>query len=295
MDRVPLPTMSFDDKFAREGLTFDDVLLVPAASELLPSEASTQTRLTKTIELGIPFISAAMDTVTEARLAIAMARHGGIGVIHRNLAIEDQAAEVDKVKRSEAGMISDPVTLRPDSLVEDALELMARFHVSGIPITDDDGRLVGIVTNRDLRFIQRIDVPVSGVMTSTGLVTAPLGTTLDDAQSILAQHRIEKLPIVAANGHLAGLITVKDIQKRLDFPNATKDSRGRLRVAAALGSGPEALARAEALVAAGVDVLWSTRPTVTPARSSRWCRRCGPTSKSTSSPATWRQPRRPSP
>ena len=247
---------SFETKFGREGLTFDDVLLVPAASEVLPSEASTESRLTRSITVAVPLVSAAMDTVTEARLAIAMARQGGIGVIHRNLSIEDQAAEVDKVKRSESGMITDPVTVRPHATVAEAMEVMARFHISGVPVTDDSGRLVGIVTNRDLRFEQpSADRPVADVMTSERLITAREGTTLEEAMAILARHRVEKLPIVNAAGVLQGLITVKDIQKRIDYPSATKDSRGRLRVAAAIGASPDAFERATALADRGVDVL----------------------------------------
>jgi IMP dehydrogenase len=244
-----------DGKFSKEGLTFDDVLLVPAESAVLPHDVSTVSRLTRTISLEIPIVSAAMDTVTEARLAIALAREGGIGVLHRNLSISDQVAEVDKVKRSEAGMIVEPVTLPPDALVGDALELMARYRVSGVPITDSAGVLVGILTNRDLRFGADSAQPVSAVMTSRDLVTAPVGTTLREAQAILGRHKIEKLPIVDADGRLKGLITVKDIQKRVRYPLATKDERGRLRVAAAVGVGPDALERAAALVAADVDAL----------------------------------------
>ncbi|MDZ7679597.1 MAG: IMP dehydrogenase [Acidimicrobiales bacterium] len=246
---------SFDHKFGREGLTYDDVLLLPAASEVMPSHADTSTRFSRNIALAMPLVSAAMDTVTEARLAIAMARHGGIGVIHRNLSIEDQASEVDRVKRSESGMIADPVTVGPDATVGDASALMARFHISGVPVTDPDRRLLGIVTNRDLRFNDRDDIPVTDLMTSEGLVTAPVGTTLEDAMSILAKHRIEKLPIVDEHGRLSGLITVKDIQKRIAFPYATKDEHGRLRVAAAVGTGPDAFDRIEALVHRGVDVV----------------------------------------
>ncbi len=243
------------EKFGREGLTFDDVLLVPAESSVLPNEVSTATRLTRTIVLEVPVVSAAMDTVTEARLAIALAREGGIGVVHRNLSIEAQVAEVDKVKRSESGMIVEPVTLPPTARVADALALMARYRVSGIPITEDDGRLVGILTNRDLRFEHDVSRPVSELMTSDGLVTAPAGTGLSEAERLLHRHRIEKLPVVDADGRLTGLITVKDIQKRIEFPRATKDGRGRLRVGAAVGVGPDALERAEALAAAGADVL----------------------------------------
>ena len=244
-----------DEKFAKEGLTFDDVLLVPAESTVLPNEVSTRTRLTRGIELDLPIVAAAMDTVTEARMAIALARLGGIGVLHRNLSIAEQVAEVDKVKRSEAGMIVEPVTLRPDALVADALALMERYHISGIPITDDDERLVGILTNRDLRFEDDVRQPVRNLMTTTGLVTAPVGTTLDEAEEILHRRKVEKLPVVDVDGRLRGLITVKDIQKRVQHPGATKDAQGRLRVAAAVGVGPDALERAGALVAAGVDAL----------------------------------------
>jgi IMP dehydrogenase len=242
-------------KFVREGLTFDDVLLEPAASDVLPNEVSTATRLTPSITLAIPIVSAAMDTVTESRLAIALAREGGIGVLHRNLSIEAQVAEVDKVKRSESGMIVEPVTLRPEDRVTDALALMERYRISGVPIVDEEGRLVGVLTNRDLRFRDEEDVPVRALMTSTELVTAPIGTTLEEAQAILGRHRIEKLPVVDGDGRLKGLITVKDIQKRIDYPHSTKDGQGRLRVAAAVGVGPDAVDRADALVEAGVDAL----------------------------------------
>ena len=247
--------LALDRKFGREGLTFDDVLLVPAESRVLPNDVSTRTRLTRTIELAIPVVSAAMDTVTEARLAIALAREGGIGIVHRNLSIEDQVAEVDKVKRSESGMIVEPVTLPPHALVRDALELMARYKVSGVPITDGEGVLVGILTNRDLRFEVDVEQPVSALMTATNLVTAPVGTTLAEAEEILHRNKIEKLPVVDADGVLRGLITVKDIQKKIQHPQATKDDRGRLCVGAAVGVGPDAVERAEALVAAGVDLL----------------------------------------
>jgi IMP dehydrogenase len=247
--------LELDRKFAREGLTFDDVLLVPAESMVLPNEVSTRTRLTRSIELAIPIASAAMDTVTEARLAIALAREGGIGIVHRNLSIDHQVAEVDKVKRSEAGMIVEPVTLPPDALVRDALALMAHYKVSGVPITDPDGILVGILTNRDLRFEDDVELPVSALMTARNLVTAPVGTTLAEAEDILHRHKIEKLPVVDADGRLRGLITVKDIQKKVQFPDSTKDERGRLRVGAAVGVGPDALERAQALAAAGADVL----------------------------------------
>jgi IMP dehydrogenase len=228
---------------------------VPAESHVLPADVSTRTRLTRSIEIALPIVSAAMDTVTEARLAIALAREGGIGILHRNLSIEEQVAEVDKVKRSESGMIVEPVTLPPDAVVRDALDLMARYKVSGIPITDGNGILVGILTNRDLRFEQNVDQPVSALMTSRDLVTAPVGTTLAEAEAILHRNRIEKLPVVDASGCLRGLITVKDIQKKIEFPHATKDDQGRLRVGAAVGVGPDSLERAQALAAAGVDLL----------------------------------------
>jgi IMP dehydrogenase len=247
--------LELDRKFGREGLTFDDVLLVPAESHVLPNEVSTATRLTRGITIEIPIVSAAMDTVTEARLAIALAREGGIGIIHRNLSIDAQMAEVDKVKRSESGMIVEPVTLTRDAVVSDALELMATYHISGVPITDETGLLVGILTNRDLRFAPDASQPVSALMTSRNLVTAPVGTTLAEAEAILHRHKIEKLPVVDSEGRLKGLITVKDIQKRIEFPKATKDERGRLRVGAAVGVGPDAWERAGALVDAGVDVL----------------------------------------
>ena len=242
-------------KFVREGLTFDDVLLEPAASDVLPADVSTATRLTPRITLAIPIVSAAMDTVTESRLAIALAREGGIGVLHRNLPIEAQVAEVDRVKRSESGMIGEPVTLGPEARVAEALELMERYRISGVPIVDVEGRLVGILTNRDLRFRDEADVPVSALMTAANLITAPVGTTLDQAQAILGEHRIEKLPVVDTDGRLKGLITVKDIQKRIDYPHATKDEQGRLRVAAAVGVGPDAVERAVALADADVDAL----------------------------------------
>jgi IMP dehydrogenase len=247
--------LDLDRKFAKEGLTFDDVLLVPAESRVLPNDVSTTTRLTRSIELSIPVVSAAMDTVTEARLAIALAREGGIGIVHRNLSIEEQVAEVDKVKRSESGMIVEPVTLPPDALVRDALGLMERYKVSGVPITDAGGVLVGILTNRDLRFETKFEQPVSALMTTHDLITAPVGTTLEQAEAILHKYKIEKLPIVDGEMRLRGLITVKDIQKKTEYPRATKDDRGRLRVGAAVGVGPDAVERAQALVAAGVDVL----------------------------------------
>jgi inosine-5'-monophosphate dehydrogenase len=246
----------YPEKFAKAGLTFDDVLLLPAESDVLPHEASTATRLTPGIELAIPIVSAAMDTVTEARLAIALARAGGIGIIHRNLSVADQVAEVDRVKRSQSGMITDPVTLPPTALVSDAEAIMQRYHISGVPIVDGDGRLVGLLTNRDLRFVGGgPDRPIAEVMRRPPLVTGPVGTTLEEAKAILWEHRIEKLPIVDGEGKLRGLITIKDITKAADFPQATVDDRGRLRVGAAVGVGPEAMERAEALVGAGVDVL----------------------------------------
>jgi IMP dehydrogenase len=255
VERLDDSALDRSEKFGKEGLTFDDVLLVPAESAVLPNDVSTATRLTRTIALEIPVVSAAMDTVTEARMAIALAREGGIGIVHRNLSIADQVAEVDKVKRSESGMIVEPLTLPPTALVADALELMERYHVSGVPITDQTGRLVGILTNRDLRFEKDVKQPVSAVMTSANLVTAPVGTSLADAERLLHQYRIEKLPVVDASGIIKGLITVKDIQKRIEFPQSTKDPHGRLRVGAAVGVGPDAIERAQALVTAGADVL----------------------------------------
>jgi IMP dehydrogenase len=254
-DSPAADTAAYPDKFAKQGLTFDDVVLVPAESAVLPSEVSTASRLTPRIDLAIPVVSAAMDTVTESRLAIALARAGGLGVVHRNLSIDDQVAEVDKVKRNQSGMIVDPVTLPAEALVTDALAVMERYHISGVPITDGDGRLVGLLTNRDLRFIEEVDQPIANVMRRPPLVTAPLGTTLEQAKDILWQHRIEKLPIVDDHGFLKGLITVKDIKKQSEHPHSTQDEKGRLRVGAAVGVGPDALDRAERLVAAGVDVL----------------------------------------
>jgi IMP dehydrogenase len=255
VERLDDSALDRSEKFGKEGLTFDDVLLVPAESAVLPNDVSTATRLTRTIALEIPVVSAAMDTVTEGRMAIALAREGGIGIVHRNLSIADQVAEVDKVKRSESGMIVEPLTLPPTALVADALELMERYHISGVPITDETGRLVGILTNRDLRFEKDVKQPVSAVMTRANLVTAPVGTSLADAEKLLHQYRIEKLPVVDAHGIIKGLITVKDIQKRIEFPQSTKDPHGRLRVGAAVGVGPDAIERAQALVDAGADVL----------------------------------------
>src|SRR4051794_30905867 len=256
LDQAQLERLvELDRKFSREGLTFDDVLLVPAESRVLPNDVSTATQLTRSIRLAVPIVSAAMDTVTEARLAIALARAGGIGIVQRNVPIDAQVAEGDKVKRSESGMIVEPVTLRPDALVLDALALMAHFHISGVPITDDGDILVGILTNRDLRFENDTTQPVSALMTARNLVTAPVGTTLAEAEEILHRNKIEKLPVVDAEGRLRGLITVKDIQKKIQYPEATKDERGRLRVGAAVGVGSDAVERAQALVAAGVDLL----------------------------------------
>src|SRR5437764_2466095 len=256
LDQAQLERLvELDRKFSREGLTFDDVLLVPAESRVLPNDVSTATQLTRGIRIEIPIVSAAMDTVTEARLAIALAREGGLGIVHRNLSIDAQVAEVDKVKRSESGMIVEPVTLPPDARVADALDLMGTYHISGVPITDESGRLVGILTNRDLRFAPDTAQPVSELMTSRDLVTAPVGTTLAEAEATLHRHKIEKLPVVDGDGVLRGLITVKDIQKRIEFPHATKDGQGRLRVGAAVGIGPDAWERAGALIDAGVDVL----------------------------------------
>jgi IMP dehydrogenase len=236
-------------------LTFDDVLLIPAASKVHPAETELRTRLTEAIGLNIPILSAAMDTVTESRLAIAMAQNGGLGVIHKNLGLEEQAAEVDKVKRSESGMIVDPVTCRPDQKISEALEVMANFRISGVPVVDAGGQLVGILTNRDLRFETRMDLPISERMTKENLVTCPPGTTLEQAKELLHRHRIEKLLVVDRNGKLKGLITVKDIQKQIKYPNASKDSLGRLRVGAAVGAGNDLLDRAKELIQAKVDLL----------------------------------------
>src|ERR1700759_4660085 len=237
-----------------EALTFDDVLLLPAHSDVVPAEVNTQTQLSRNIRLNIPIISAAMDTVTESRLAIAIAQQGGLGIVHRNLSIEDQADEVDKVKRSESGMIMDPITLSPDHRIADALDLMRRYKISGVPVTKNK-KLVGILTNRDLRFETRTDVPISQVMTRENLITVPVGTTLEDAEKILHEHRVEKLLVVDDKYNLKGLITVKDIQKKLKYPNAAKDSQGRLRVGAAIGATGDFLERAQELAEAKVDVL----------------------------------------
>jgi IMP dehydrogenase len=237
-----------------EALTFDDVLLVPAYSEVIPTQVSTQTQLTRRIVLNTPLLSAAMDTVTESRLAIAMAQQGGMGVVHRNLTIEQQAGEIDKVKRSESGMIVDPVTIEPEQPIAAALDVMRRYKISGVPVTKNK-KLVGILTNRDLRFVSRTDIPISDVMTKENLITVAVGTTLEQAEQILHQHRVEKLLVVNDDYELKGLITVKDIQKKLKYPNASKDFQGRLRVAGAIGATGDFLERAEELVRARVDAL----------------------------------------
>jgi len=252
------PPEEAEERFGPVGLTFDDVVLVPGASQVHPRDADTRTRFTRELTLQIPLVSAAMDTVTEARLAIALAREGGIGVVHRNLPASAQAAEVDKVKRSEFGIITDPFALTPTHTIADAQALMARYHISGVPVVDQlgsTGHLVGIVTNRDLRFETDPRRPLAEVMTSEGLITAPVGTPPEEAKRILARHKIEKLPLVDAGGRLRGLITTKDIEKTRRYPQAAKDSRGRLLVAAAIGVSPGNMERAEALVAAGADAL----------------------------------------
>jgi IMP dehydrogenase len=247
--------IDWEDKYARDGLTFDDVLLVPAESAVVPGTTDVATQLSRAIRLQIPIISSAMDTVTEHRLAIALAREGGIGFIHKNMSVESQAEMVRKVKRSESGMISDPITMRPDKTVGDALDLMADYHISGIPITTAVGDLVGIVTNRDLRFETERARPIHELMTAQNLVTVPEGTTLEQAKEMLHKHRIEKLLVVDRRGKLSGMITVKDIMKQIEHPNACKDEQGRLRVGAAIGASSDYLERAEALVRMGVDVL----------------------------------------
>src|SRR5215208_1143007 len=238
-----------------EALTFDDVSLVPARSGVLPTEADTTTRFTRNIPVNIPISSAAMDTVTESHLAIAIAQQGGIGVIHKNLSIEIQRDEVDKVKRSESGMIVDPVTMTPDRHIHEAMEMMDHYRISGVPIVENNGHLVGILTNRDLRFETRLDLPISEVMTKENLITVPVGTTLNEAKAILQRHRVEKLLVVDENYRLKGLITVKDIQKAIKYPIAAKDKLGRLRVAAAVGATGDYLERAEELIRARVDAL----------------------------------------
>ena len=239
----------------QEGLTFDDILLVPGKSEILPSEVDVSVRFSRNVQLQIPLLSAAMDTVTEAPMAIGLAQHGGLGVIHKNMSIESQCAEVQSVKRFESGMISDPITLSPAAKLREALDLMQRYRISGIPITDEDGTLRGIITHRHLRFETQLDVSVSQLMTSENLVTAPIGTTLEEAKTILHRHRIEKLPVVDDDFRLSGLITVKDIQKKMEYPHGSKDDMGRLRAAAAVGVSGAERERAEALVQASVDVL----------------------------------------
>ncbi|MBX7118519.1 MAG: IMP dehydrogenase [Gemmatimonadaceae bacterium] len=236
-------------------LTFDDVLLVPRHSLVHPKDVSTKTRFTRGITLQVPLVSAAMDTVTESEMAIAMARAGGIGVLHKNMSIDRQAAEVDRVKRSESGMIRNPITLQPTATLRECVALMQRFRISGVPVVDATGTLVGIITNRDLQFERHLDRPLAEAMTKDRLITAPAGTSLDAAEQIMGKHRIEKLPVVDAAGKLIGLITVKDIHKRRQFPNAAKDGEGRLLVAAAIGAGGDYLARAKALIDAGVDAL----------------------------------------
>ena len=247
--------MNFNEKFVKEGLTFDDVLLIPAKSEILPADISLKTRLTNKITLNIPLMSAAMDTVTEANMAIAMAREGGVGTIHKNMSIERQAELVDRVKRSENGVITNPLFLHPDNYVYEAEDLMHKFRISGVPICDENKKLVGIITNRDMRFMTDFNVKISEVMTKENLVTAPVGTDLAQAQEILRSHRIEKLPIVDDNGILRGLITIKDIEKATKYPNSAKDAKGRLLCGAAIGATKDVLDRAGALLNAGADFL----------------------------------------
>ena len=242
------------NKIVQEGLTFDDVLLIPGASDVLPSEVDLTTKLTDDIRLNIPLMSSAMDTVTESKLAIAIAREGGIGIVHKNMTIEEQASQVDKVKRSEHGVITDPFFLAPDNSVREAVALMERYKISGVPITKS-GKLVGILTNRDLRFESNYDQPIDNVMTKEHLVTAPVGTSLEEAQKILGKHRIEKLPIVDKDGYLKGLITIKDIEKSIQYPNSARDKNGRLLAGAAVGRAANTMERIAALVAAKVDVI----------------------------------------
>jgi len=246
---------AFPDKFARLGLTFDDVLLLPAASDVVPNEVDTASRLSRSVAMRTPLVSSAMDTVTEARMAIAMARHGGVGVLHRNLAVEDQAAQVDIVKRSEAGMVRQPITCSPDDTIAAANVLMGRYRISGVPVTDADGVLIGIVTNRDIRFEPNHERLVRDVMTATPLVTAPVGLPRTDALALLQQHKVEKLPLVDDAGRLRGLITIKDFAKSQEYPLATKDNEGRLVVGAAVGVGDDAYKRAMTLIEAGADFL----------------------------------------
>jgi IMP dehydrogenase len=244
------------EKILQEGITYDDVLLVPDYSEVLPRDTSLKTKLTDGIELNIPFISAAMDTVTDAQMARAIAREGGIGVIHKNMSITEQASQVDQVKRSESGMIMDPVTLTVDKKVGDAVDLMNRYHISGIPIINNDRELIGIITNRDLRFNPNRSESIANIMTTENIITAPEGTTLEEAEEILQHHRIEKLPVVDGNNKLCGLITFKDIQKKKNFPQACKDSHGRLRVGAAVGVTSDTMDRIDALISSGVDAVF---------------------------------------
>ena len=246
--------MEYNSKFVKEGLTFDDVLLIPAESNVLPADVSLETQLTNNIRLNIPVMTAAMDTVTESRMAIAIAREGGLGVIHKNMSIEAQVQEVDKVKRSENGIISNPMYLAPDNYVYEAENLMHNYRISGVPICEN-GKLVGILTNRDLRFLSDFNIKISEVMTKDGLVTGPVGTTLDEAKIILMKHKIEKLPLIDANGYLKGLITIKDIEKAVQYPNSARDTEGRLLCAAALGATADVLDRATPLVAANVDAF----------------------------------------
>src|SRR5438128_8650583 len=256
--KTEIPTLLSTETGLVTALTFDDVLLVPRYSDVLPTQVDVSTRLTRNIRLNVPLVSAAMDTVTESRLAIAMAQHGGLGVIHKNLSINEQASEVDRVKRSESGMIVDPITLSPTHRIYEALELMKKFSISGVPITEDgskEGRLVGILTNRDLRFETNISRPIADVMTRENLITVPVGTTLDAAREILHEHKVEKLLVVDRDYRLKGLLTVKDIQKAVKYPNASKDSLGRLRCGAAIGVARDTMERAAALGAANVDVL----------------------------------------
>ncbi len=244
-----------DERFNKVALTFDDVLLQPAKSDILPKEVDVTTKLSENISLNIPIISAAMDTVTESRLAIAIARQGGLGIIHKNMSIKDQADEVDKVKRSESGVIVDPFSLGPDDMIYEAEELMSKYHISGVPIVDENYKLIGILTNRDLRFEQDFDRPIKEVMTKEGLVTAPVGTTVEEAKSALQKHKIEKLPLVDENNVLKGLITIKDIEKARKYPNSAKDENGQLLVGAAVGTGPETFNRVRAVFEAGADVV----------------------------------------
>ncbi|KAF0993435.1 IMP dehydrogenase [Geobacillus sp. TFV-3] len=247
----------WEAKFAKEGLTFDDVLLIPAKSDVLPRDVDVTTKLSDTLQLNIPILSAGMDTVTEAEMAIAMARQGGLGIIHKNMSIEQQAEQVDKVKRSERGVITDPFFLTPDHQVYDAEHLMSKYRISGVPIVNnpEEQKLVGIITNRDLRFIQDYSIKISEVMTKENLITAPVGTTLEEAEKILQKHKVEKLPLVDENGVLKGLITIKDIEKVIEFPNSAKDAKGRLIVGAAVGVTADTMIRVKKLVEAGVDVI----------------------------------------